>query len=157
MPINTKSNYVEFGTGIAQDGVTLINSISLPAPHQLPFSPEFLVEAERNANGTMIIQQKGRTQYTTQLKWEFLPYDVWWRINRWFETYGYVFYFKYFSHYDGKIKIHRFYRGNIEKATPSGNTIKLKGYTVPKTYNNCGFSVIDMGETNVITVEDLLL
>ncbi len=154
MSINTRSDYCEIGTSVNNNN-TLNNVLILPAPHQLPFSNEFLVDAERNANATMLIEEIGRTQYTTQIKWEFLDNKKWWEINRWFETYGYVFYFKYFNHAEGKVKIHRFYRGNIDKATPSTQTEVISGYTVPKKYFNCGFSVIDMGEEDVITIAEM--
>lgn len=154
MPINTRDNYLEIGTSVNQD-YSLNNVLRLPVPHQLPFSPEFMADAERNANGTLLFQQIGRTQYTTQIKWEFLKNKKWWELNRWFENYGYSFYLKYFNHSDGRIKIHRFYRGNIEKATPSTETEILNGYRVPKKYLNCGFSVIDMGEEDVRIITEM--
>lgn len=154
MSINTRDNYVEIGTSVNADN-TLNFVLQLPAPIDLPSSNEFMAEAERNANGVMLIQQIGRTQYTTQLKWASLPNTKWWEINRWFDAYGYVFYMKYFSHTDGKVKIHRFYRGNVEKGIPSSQTEIINGYIVPKKYSGCGFNVIDMGEDNVITVEEM--
>lgn len=154
MPINTRESYIEIGTSVNADN-TLKNVLQLPAPVELPSSNEFIAEAERNANGTMMIQQIGRTQYTTQIKWISLPNKKWWEINRWFDTYGYVFYMKYFSHTDGKVKIQRFYRGNIDKGTPSTSTEKINGYIVPVKYKNCGFSLIDMGETEVIVVLEM--
>ena len=59
---------------------------------------------------------------------------------------------KYFSHTDGKIKIQRFYRGNIDKGIPSNTTQIMNGYAVPTHYSGCGFSIIDMGEDDVTTV-----
>ena len=154
MPINTKSDYVEIGTSVNPD-FSLNNALLLPAPHELPFTAEFLVDAERNANGTMVLQQIGRTQWKTQISWQFLPNKKWWEINRWFESYGYVFYLKYFNHSDGRIKIQRFYRGNQEQATPSTETEIINGVCVPKKYRNCGFSIIDMGETDVIILTEM--
>ena len=154
MPINTRKSYFEIGTSVNLD-YSLNNVLELPVPHQLPFSSEFLADANRNAVGTMILSEIGRTQYTTQISWEFLKNTKWWEINRWFETYGYAFYCKYFNHSDGRVKIQRFYRGNQEKATPSTNTEIMNGYAVPKKYLNCGFSVIDMGEDDVIIVDEM--
>lgn len=154
MSINTKENYIEIGSSVNTDG-TLNNVLILPAPNGLPFSPEFMAEAERNADGSMMIQQIGRTQYTTQIKWSSLPNKKWWAINRWFETYGYVFYMKYFNHADGKVKIHSFYRGNIEKGTPSSITEIMNGYRVPIKYKDCGFSIIDMGESDITTIAEM--
>lgn len=156
MPINTKESYVEIGSDINADG-TLANVLHLPVPIEMPSANEFFVSAERNANGTMLIEQIGRTQYTSQIKWGNLPNKKWWEINRWFEDYGYVFYLKYFSHTDGRIKIHRFYRGNINKATPSPNQEVIDGISVPKYYSGCGFSVIDMGEEEVKIVKSLVV
>jgi hypothetical protein len=153
MPINTKESYIEIGTGVS--GTNLLNTLQLPCPVELPSSNEFLVDAGRNADGTMLIEYVGRTQYTTQLKWARLKNTEWWKINRWFENYGYVFYMKYFSHTEGKVKIQRFYRGNIEKANPSSTTEVKNGITVPTHYYNCGFSIIDMGESDVITVSEV--
>lgn len=154
MSINEKTQYIEIGTSINSDN-TLANSLSLPAPHNLPSSNQFMADAGRGANGAMLLQQVGRTQYKGEIKWEFLKNKTWWKINRWFDFYGYVFYMKYFSHTEGKIKIHRFYRGNITNATPSSTTEVLQGVTVPKYYHDCGFSVIDMGDSDVITIQEL--
>lgn len=151
MPINTKLSYIELGTSIGSNN-NLNNVLSLPSPIELPTSNEFMAEAERNANGRMLIQQVGRTQYTMQIKWGRLSAQKWWEINRWFDTYGYVFYMKYFSHTDGKVKIQRFYRGNIDKGIPSSTTQIMNGYAVPTHYSGCGFSIIDMGEDDVTTV-----
>jgi hypothetical protein len=153
MPINTKESYIEIGTGVS--GTELLNTLRLPAPVELPTSNEFIVEAGRNANGTMLIEYVGRTQYTMQIKFARLKNTDWWKINRWFDTYGYVFYMKYFSHTEGKVKIQRFYRGNIEKANPSSTTEVKNGVVVPTHYYNCGFSIIDMGESDVITVSEV--
>lgn len=154
MSINTRECYIELGTGVNND-YTLANSLKLPVPIEIPSSNEFMVEATRNANGTMIIQQVGRTQYTTSIKWFSLPNKKWWEINRWFETYGYVFYMKYFSHTDGRVKIHRFYRGNIEQGTPSKNNEIINGYAVPVSYSGCGFNAIDMGEDAVMIISEM--
>ena len=90
-----------------------------------------------------------------ELKWASLMNNKWWEINRWFEDFGYVFYVKYFSHTDGMVKIHKFYRGNIEKGNPSSTTEVLNGYAVPTHYSGCGFSIIDIGEENVIIVSEM--
>ena len=154
MSINTKYNYIEIGTSVNADN-TLNNVLSLPAPIELPSSNEFIAEAERNSDGTMTIQQIGRSQTTMSIKWASLPNKKWWEINRWFDTYGYVFYMKYFSHAEGKIKIQRFYRGNIDKGIPSTLTEEINGYIVPIKYKDCGFSIIDMGESEVIVIKEL--
>lgn len=152
--INTKESYIVFGTAVNED-YSLQNALYLPAPHTLPSSNQFMVEAERNANGTMMIQQVGRTQYKTEFKWEFLKNTKWWELNRWLAKNGYVFYAKYFNHSEGCVKIQRFYRGNVTNATPSGNVEIIDGLTVPRAYHDCGFSVIDMGEDYVLTVKEL--
>ena len=154
MPINTRESYIEIGTSVNADN-TLNNVLQLPVPVELPSSMEFLAEANRSANGVMTIQQIGRSQTTMSIKWAYLPNKKWWEINRWFDTYGYVFYMKYFSHTEGRVKIHRFYRGNVDKGVPSTKTEVIDGYTVPQKYHGCGFSVIDMGEFDVITVHEM--
>lgn len=154
MEINTKENYIELGVTLNSDN-TLNGAIQLPAPHSMPSSNQFMVQAERNMNGTMLIQQVGRTQYTTKIQWDFLRNKTWWKINRWLESCGYVFYMKYFNHATGKVQIQRFYRGNITSAMPSSATEIINGFVVPKYYHDCGFSVIDMGEANVQTLQAL--
>lgn len=154
MPINTKTDYIEIGTSVNNDK-SLNNVLLLPAPHGLPFTNEFISSAERNANGTMLLQQVGRTQFKTTISWEILKNKKWWEVNRWFDRFGYVFWLKYFNHSDGKIKIQRFYRGNQNQATPSSDTEILNGVVVPKNYHNCGFSIIDMGETSVYIVKEV--
>ena len=154
MPINTRESYIEIGTNVNTD-YSLENVLQLPAPIELPTTNEFMAEAERNADVTMLIQQIGRTQYTSQIKWHSLKNKKWWEINRWFDAYGYVFYMKYFSHTDGKVKIQRFYRGNIEKGIPSSITETMNGYAVPTKYSGCGFSIIDMGEDEVIVIQEM--
>lgn len=154
MPINTKESYIEIGTGVNDDD-TLANVLQLPCPIELPSSNEFIADAWRSANGVMAIQQVGETQYTTSIKWGTLKNKKWWEINRWFDTYGYVFYMKYFSHTDGKVKIRKFYRGNIEKCIPSSNTEIIDGYAVPKTYSGCGFNIIDCGEEDASIIAEM--
>ena len=154
MSINTRESYIEIGTSVNADN-TLNNVLQLPVPVELPSSMEFLAEANRNANGVMMVQQIGRSQTTMSIKWASLMNKKWWEINRWFDTYGYVFWMKYFSHTDGKVKIQRFYRGNIEKGIPSSQTEIMDGYVVPKKYNGCGFNIIDMGENDVITIAEM--
>ena len=154
MPINTRESYIEIGTSVNADN-TLNNVLQLPVPIELPSSNEFMADANRNANGVMMIQQIGRTQYTTSIKWASLPNKKWWGINRWFDTYGYVFWMKYFSHTDGKVKIQQFYRGNIEKGIPSPQTEIMNGYAVPKKYSGCGFNVIDIGADDVIIISEM--
>lgn len=150
MSINTKESYCVIGTD-----ENLSNALLLPAPTQLPFSNEFMAEAERTSSGVMIIEEIGRTQYTTEIKWSTLPNKTWWKINRWFETYGYVFYMQYFNHATGMIKTQSFYRGNVTKATPSTVTELMNGVIVPKTYKDCGFNVIDMGEDDIIVHQEM--
>lgn len=154
MSINTKESYIEIGTSVNDDN-TLENVLRLPAPNELPSGNEFIVDGGRNAVGVMFIEQVGRTQYTTGIKWESLPSRKWWEINRWFESYGYVFYMKYFSHTEGRVKIHRFYRGNVEKGEPAGPVEIVGGYAIPSRYKGCGFNVIDMGEDDVSLIYEV--
>lgn len=151
MPINTRENYVEIGTSVNNDN-SLSNSLKLPVPTSMPASNEFLADAGRNSLGTMVIQQIGRTQYKTEISWDKIDNKTWWAINRWFELNGYVFYMKFFDHAVGKVKIQRFYRGNIKAPTPSFAQEVINGYSVPKYYSGAGFSIIDMGERNVRTL-----
>ena len=154
MPINTKESYIEIGTSVNANN-TLNNVLQLPCPIELPSSNDFFASIEPNANGASMIEQIGRTQYTMQLKWQRLTNKKWWEINRWFDSFGYVFYVKYFSHTDGMVKIHKFYRGDIDKGNPSSTTEVMNGYVVPTHYNGCGFSIIDIGEENVIIVSEM--
>lgn len=154
MPINTREDYIEIGTSVNANK-TLANTLLLPVPVELPSNDEFLADAWRNADGSLTYSQIGRTQYKTQIKWSRLKNKKWWEINRWFETHGYLFYMKYFSHTVGKVKIHRFYRGNIESATPSTTTEVIGGITVPTHYKNCGFSIIDVGDEDVYVIQTL--
>lgn len=156
MPINTKASYIELGTGVNADG-TLANSFSLPAPNSLGASNEYLVEAERNANGMMIIQQVGRTQYVSNFSWSKLRNTVWWGINRWLDANGMVFYIKQLEHTTGKVTISKFYRGNVGKASPSTVTEIKSGVLVPAYYLNCSINFIDMGEDNVTVVQEVSL
>ena len=154
MSINTRESYIEIGTSVNADN-TLNNVLQLPVPVELPSSNEYLADINENAVGAKLIQQIGRTQYNASIKWASLQNKKWWEINRWFDTYGYVFYMKYFSHTDGKVKIQQFYRGNIEKGIPSSDTEVINGYAVPKKYKGCGFNVIDIGADDVIIVSEM--
>jgi hypothetical protein len=154
MPINTKESYIEIGTSVNADN-TLNNVLQLPCPVELPSNNDFFASVEQNANGASMIEQIGRPQYKTEISWKRLTNKKWWEINRWFNTFGCVFYMKYFSHTDGAVKIHRFYRGNQTSATPSSTTEVLNGYTVPTHYCDCGFSIIDIGEEDVIIVSEM--
>ena len=148
MPINTRASYIELGTSVNSDN-TLANSLSLRAPNELQASDEFSADAERNANNTMILQQVGRMQYVPQFSWTVLKNVEWWRLNRWFKTYGVVFYVKQFKHTTGEITISRHYRGNMGKASASKTTEVLNGIVVPTHYLNCSVNLIDMGEADV--------
>ena len=158
MPINTREEYIEIGTKVINDAAgnkILANSLKLPAPTTMPASDEFLADAERNANGTMIAQQVGRTQYTTEIGWMKLRNKKFWELNRWFREYGYFFYLKYFSHTDGKVKIHRFYRGNMNKVNVGGEQEIIDNISVPMYYKDVSFSLIDMGEDEVYILQEL--
>lgn len=148
--INTRESYIVIGTGVSGD--TLTDALVLPVPISVPSADEFLANAERNTNGVMVIQEIGRTQYKASLSWNRLPAQKWWEINRWFQDNGYVFYMKYFSHTDGRVKINKFYRGNIEQGNPSPQNVLQDGLLVPKYYTGCGFNVIDMGDEDVIVL-----
>lgn len=154
MPINTRESYIVIGTSIGANNV-LINELILPAPIDVSSSDEYLTRANRNSVGAMVIQEVGRTQYTTSLKWGRLKSQKWWEINRWFDTHGHVFYMKYFSHTDGKVKIRQFYRGNIEKGKPSQKNTIVNGIAVPLYYTDCGFNVIDMGNNNTRVIQEV--
>lgn len=161
--INTKSSYIVLGTAYNSSTDTMTSPLALPAPHGLPFTDEFLADANRNKVGIMLLKQIGRTMYKQQIKFDFLPYNTFWKLNRWLKDNGYQFYVKYFSHTDGKIKVAKFYRGNMGEADPSTETIKIaipntspvQKISVPKTYKNVSMSFIDMGETDVIEVATL--
>lgn len=155
MPINTKESYIEIGTGYDASTYELYNTLQLPCPTELTVSNEFVVEAGRNADATMMIEYLGRTQYTSNIKWARMKNTDWWKINRWFINYSYDFYVKYLSHTEGRVKIHKFYRGNADKVNPSSTTEVRNGVVVPTHYYNCGFSLIDMGESDVITVSEV--
>lgn len=156
MPINTRSSYIEIGTSVNSDN-TLANTYQLPAPHELGTSDEFMADAARNANATMILQQIGRTQYVVNATWSSMKNTVWWGLNRWFETHGMAFYMKQFKHTTGEVIISRFYRGNVGKATPSKDTEIIDGIVVPKRYLSCSVNFIDMGESTPTIVERVIL
>jgi hypothetical protein len=154
MAINTKESYIEFGTSVNAD-YSLNNVLRLPAPSAAPFAPQFLADAGRNAAGTMIYQAIGRTMYKTNFTWAFLKNKDFWKMNRWFESYGRVFYAKFFNHTTGKVQIQRFYQGTPADVTPNSQQEIIDGISVPVSYRNVSFSVIDMGEFDVIDVQQL--
>ena len=146
MPINTKESYIEIGTSFS-NGV-LENVLSLPVPIELPSSDEFIVDAGRNVDGAMLIEQIGRTQYTTQIKFARLKNTKWWEINRWIEANGMFFWCKYFAHNYGVWRIRRFYCGD-----PKCEPFKINPDTgIPEMYINCSINVIDMGEETTVTI-----
>ena len=156
MDINTRYNYVEIGNSVNSDN-TLNNSLSLPAPVAVPSSDEYMADAERSTDGVMILQEVGRTNYATELTWAKMKNTTYWAMNRWFRDFGHVFYLKYFSHTDGRIKINSFYRGNMQRANPSNTTEIIDGVCVPQYYTGCGFSIIDMGEQDITVVKEINL
>ncbi len=147
MAINTRLSYLQLGTGVS--GTELSgNVLNIKAPTKLTPSDEFLVNASRNpTTGKMQIQMVGRTQHTMSMTFAKLTNHEWWEINRFMQVANYVFYVKYLNHNDGKIKIQRFYRGNMTQPTPSTTTEVINGETVPTHYLNCGYNLIDMGDT----------
>ena len=152
--VNTRESYVEIGTSF-DENYNLINSLKLPVPHALPFTSEFLVDAGRNSEGTMILQQIGRGQNTEKYTLDKISNRKFWEINRWFDEYGYVFYMKFFNHSVGKIQIVRFYRSGTLSGEPSTLQQVIDGVSVPSYYTNVTMSLIDMGEDEVITVKEI--
>ena len=155
MPINTRESYIEIGTGYDASTYELYDTLRLPVPNELPSGNTFLYEKYESAIGSLMIEERGRTQYTTQIRWSRLKNTDWWKINRWFDNHKYVFYMKYFNHTDGKVKIHKFVRDEKVTALPSKSIEYKGGYAVPTHYLDCGFSIIDMGESDVITVSEV--
>lgn len=154
MLVNERDNYIAIGTAVNDDN-TLVNELRLPAPVSCPASAEFEVKGGRNAKRTMVFSQVGRTQYKSTFTWGTLTNKQWWAINRWFLKHGYAFYVRFFDHTVGAVKIQRFYRGNLTEPTPSTKQEIINGYSVPVSYSGAGFSVIDMGESNVKTIKEL--
>jgi hypothetical protein len=76
-------------------------------------------------------------------------------MNRWFESFGRVFYAKFFNHVTGKVQIQRFYQGPPSDVNPNPQQEIIDGISVPVSYRNVSFSVIDMGEFDVIDVQQL--
>lgn len=145
MAINTRLSYIQLGGGVS--GTELTDVLNIKAPTSLTPSDEFLVNASRNPiTAVMQIQMVGRTQHTISLTFAKLTNRQWWDINRYMQNYNYVFYVKYLNHNDGKIKIQRFYRGNMTQPTPSTTTEVINGETVPTHYLKGGWNLIDMGE-----------
>ena len=156
MPINTRQSYIEIASDFNESTNELAGEIiQLPAPISLQPMAEFEAEATRNAQRTMIMRVVGRTQQINQYEWSRLQAELWWKLNRFFDTYDYVFYMKYLCHTDGKIKIHRFYRGNVSGGTPSTTTKIKQGEVVPEYYIKPAINCIDMGENNVYIVKTL--
>lgn len=151
MPINARASYIEIGTGVS--GEELQNVLSLPAPNELGANDNFSADAERNANNTMIIQMVGRIQYIPQFSWTKMKNVDWWKLNRWFDKYGVVFYVKQFKHTTGEIIISRHYRGNMNAAKVSSTTEVRDGVVVPTHYLGCSLNLIDMGENDVTVVK----
>lgn len=152
--VNNQESYIEIGTGYDEE-FNLINSLKLPAPTSFPFTSEYFVDASRNAEGTMILQQIGRSQEVLKIKWTRMKSYDFWRMNRWFEKYGYVFYVKFFNHMLGTIQMQRFYKGKASEAEPSEKQQIIDGISVPCYYRNIEFSIIDMGENEVMTLYQL--
>lgn len=154
MPINTKESYIEIGYNINANN-ELSNSIKIPAPHTLTSAPQFLSDAGRNADGTMILQQISRPMITLHMGWATMPSEMHWKINRWFEKYGIVCWIKFFDQNTGTVKIQRFYRGQTAEVTPSSEQKIVDGYLIPKYYIDYALSFIDMGEKDVKVIKTL--
>ena len=154
MSVNTSESYIEIGTGYDSE-FNLTNSLVLPVQHEAPFATEYFADAGRNSVGTMLLQQIGRDQYRSRIAWAKMKNTTYWKMNRWFEMFGYVFYAKYFNHTTGKVQIKRFYKGSPGEATPSTTQEIINGVSVPKTYHNVELSLIDMGEDDVITLSEV--
>jgi hypothetical protein len=158
MPINTREEYIEIGTKVIRDAAgnkILANSLKLPVPTTLSVADEFLADASRNSNATMIAQQVGRTQSAGEIGWMKLRNKKFWELNRWFRDFGYFFYLKYFSHTDGKVKIHRFYRGNMNRVKVGGEQETIDNIRVPMYYRDISYGLIDMGEDEVYVLQEL--
>lgn len=139
--------FLYLGTGYS--GTELTGSVlAVPFPSEGAFETQRAVDAARNAQNVVIGQMVGRSADKQNMKWNVLPRQKWWEMNRWIEANGMFFWCKYFSHNVGKWMIRRFYVGNIS-ASPAfidANT------GLPAFYLNCTFNVIDTGEETTIVV-----
>lgn len=122
--------------------------LAIPFPSSGTFETSRAVNAARNAQNVVVGQMVGRAVDKQNMTWSVLPCDMWWSINRWFETYGMFFYCKYFAHNVGKWRIRKFYCGD-----PKCDPFKIDAATgVPAYYRECSVNVIDMGDTYSATV-----
>lgn len=156
MDINTKNSYIVIGTAVNADN-SLVNALELPAPNTLPITDQYLADASRSATGVMTLQQIGRAMITSKMTWASMKNTTFWRMNRWFESYGYVFYMKYFDHITGRLKIHKFYKGFSDNVNPGENQEIRNGLSVPTSYKNVVLSVIDIGDNDVKVLQEVSL
>lgn len=138
MPVRTDdARFMYFGT--SEKNFTL--ALPFPTWGSAAFETERTVDAARNANNVVVGQMVGRSIDKQKMKWENMPREKWWEINRWLETNGMFFWCRYFSHNSGEWKVRRFYCGNIkcEPAYVDPDT------GMPAFYSSAEFNVVDTG------------
>ena len=151
-PPKIDPRFIYLGTAISNNDLSG-NRIAISFPSEGPFQTSRAVNAARNINGAVVGQMVGRSIDKQNMTWKVLKRELWWSINRFFETNGMYFYCKYFAHNVGKWLIRRFYCGDV-----SCEPYKINANDgVPDVYLNCTVNVIDMGEDDTIVVSTMPL
>ncbi|MFZ2538558.1 MAG: hypothetical protein WAX04_06610 [Oscillospiraceae bacterium] len=138
MRINMDCNFMQIGITLNDLSV----SIPFPSNGKGAFETIRYVESVKNANGTLVSQQIGRSVDKQNLSWSVMDATLWWKINNFIETNGMAFYCRYFSHNLGRWNVRKFTCSDFQ-CEPYQIDVKTG---VPEFYVNCSFNVIDTGE-----------
>lgn len=137
-------SFIETGFLYLGDGADVTEThyaVKVPYPDKGPFATSRMVDAARNAEGELVGRMVGRSLDKQELRWDSIPCEDWWRMNRWFEAGHFSFYCRYFSHNVGRWQTRRFYLGDV-KCEPD---LVDPGTGRPAFYRSAAFSVIDCG------------
>lgn len=134
--------YIAFGATSTQAESNEAIIVPYPSVGGAELSVESQRLEERNANGVFIGQQIGAPIVTKNLEWEKIDPEVWWKITRFFDAVGDVFWCRFFNHTSGQWETKEF----VKRGATFCNPMKVSNKTgIPRYYADAGFVIESVG------------
>ena len=117
--------------------------VAVPYPTEggAVFETSRMVDAGRNANGTMVGRMVGRACGKQNMRWSAISCARWWALNRFLEAGNFTFYCHYFNFNLGVWETRLFYAGDV-KCSPY---FVDAGTGAPRYLKDASLNVIDCG------------
>lgn len=139
--MRTERGFLYLGATAATSSTDYTVKVPYPKAGGAAFETSRMVDAARNANGSMVGRQIGRSLAKQNLAWDIIPCEVWWEMNRFFEAGHFTFYCCFFDFNLGEWKTRLFYVSDV-KVSPG---LVDAGSGEVKYLRDASFNVIDCG------------